>query len=193
MKRGRNNFTLVEDVLGIDNDRLWYWLEGFNGYEVSNDGYVRSMKHYHKYPFGLLIQPKKDKKGNIIHPEDPTYELSNNNNERVAIKLSQLLYIARNTKYHMTGYPRKTCITDIAPRNQRIFIKKQIKTLPSFNNEPYYPKYRIIEEPPNPYLEKRLPDVVCPIESLSNNKLYYGRKDQGAFTESAFHFKIHDT
>lgn len=196
-KRGRpNNFTLVENVLGIDNDRLWYWIEGFNGYEVSDDGFVRSMKHYRKYPYGLLIQPKKDRNGNVIHPEDPTFELSNNNNERVAIKLSQLLYIARTTKYHMTGYPRRTCITDIAPRNQSCFIKRRVKTLPCFDDRQFFPKFNIInqekEEETNPFLEKRYPEVICPIESIYDDKLYYGRKDKGAYGTFHFNFKIQE-
>lgn len=63
----RNKFTLVEDILGVYNDRVWYYILHYNGYEISNDGYIRSMKHYRKYPFGLLIEPKKDRKGNTTN------------------------------------------------------------------------------------------------------------------------------
>ena len=176
----RNKFTPVETVLNVEDDRLWFYIPGFNGYEVSNDGFIRSMKHYRRYPFGLLIQPKKDRAGNIISPEDPTYELSTNNNERVAIKLSQLLYLAKTNPYGVTGFPRSTCITDTNPRNQRYFVKKQIKTLPEFNKEPFYPKFSIVKEEENQFMEKRRPDIVCPIESINGGETY-GRKDSRAF------------
>ena len=104
-------FIPLEQFLNPADDRWFYYIPGFNGYEISNDGYVRSMKHYKKYPFGILIQPKK-RNGKVVDPEDPTFELSNNNNERVAVKRSQLQYLAATCKYHVTGYPRRTCITD---------------------------------------------------------------------------------
>lgn len=179
----KGKYTLVEDVLGISADRYWMFLPGFNGYEISNDGYIRSMKHYRKYPFGLLIQPKKDKNGNIICPEDPTYELSTNQNERVAIKLSQLQYLAETNEYQITGYPRRTCITDISPRNQQIFIKKR-NIKPEFSKERFFPKFNIIREDElkiNPFARRRLPEIICPIESIDNAGEYYGRKDYKAY------------
>lgn len=63
--------------MNIYDDRLWYYIPGFNGYEVSNDGYVRSMKHWRKYPYGILIKPKSINNGEAI------FELSNDNNERI--------------------------------------------------------------------------------------------------------------
>ena len=178
----KNNFILVENVISPYDDIWWLYIPGFNGYEVSTTGIIRSMKHYRKYPFGILIQPKKDRNGKVINPQDPTYELSNNQNERVAIKLSQILYLAKTNPYHITGYPRRTCITDISPRNQRCFIKKEIKTLPGFNNKQFFPKFNIIKDEYNPFAEERLPDIVCPIESINNEGEYYGRKDYRAFS-----------
>ena len=161
-------FTLVEDELNIYDDRFWYYIPSFNGYEISNDGYVRSMKHYKKYPFGLLIQPKKDRNGNIINPEDPIYELSTNYNERVSVNRSYLKHLADTNEYHITGYPRRTCIVDIAPRNQSCFIKKEGRFLPKFN---------IIREDKQEYnsLNKEERKIICPIESINNPKEYYGR------------------
>ena len=141
-----SRFTLVEDVMNVyDENRLWYYLEGYNGYELSNDNYIRSMKHYKKYPFGILIQPKKNKSGDIISPEDPIYEMSNNNNERCTLHLSEIRYIAQHPKYQVTGYPRKTYNLDISSRNQRCFIKKKQSTPPGFNTEHFSPKFTIIK------------------------------------------------
>lgn len=120
-----NKFTLVEEVLNINDNRLWYYIPNYNGYEISNDNYIRSMKHYKKYPYGLLIQPKKNNKGEISNPSDPIYTLSNNQNERVDIPLSQIIQLAQNNPYHITGYPRTTCTVDISSRNQRCFIKNK--------------------------------------------------------------------
>lgn len=173
----KGSFTLVEEALDIAADRFWYYIPGFNGYELSNDGYVRSMKHYRKYPCGLLIQPKKDKNGDIICPEDPIYELSTNHNERVSVKLSHLKCLAETNKYHITGYPRRTYITDIAPRNQRCFIKKEGR---------FFPKFNIIREDKQNYnsSNKEERKIICPIESINNTGVYYGRKDNRTFITS---------
>ena len=60
------------------------------------------------------------------------------------------------------------------------FVKKQIKTLPEFNKEPFYPKFSIVKEEENQFMEKRRPDIVCPIESINGGETY-GRKDSRAF------------
>ena len=114
-------FTRVDDVMNIeDTNREWYYIMGFNGYEMSNDGYIRSMKHYKRYPYGLIIQPKKNGKREIINPEDPIYTLSNNNNERCDIHLSKIKQICESIdQKKIGGYPRPTKVVDIASRNQR--------------------------------------------------------------------------
>lgn len=156
-----NKFTLVEDVLGVYNDRVWYYIPHYNGYEISNDGYIRSMKHYRKYPFGILISPKKSK-GKIIQ-----YELSNDNNERDILSLDEIKNLAfNNPRYNINGYPRKTLSTDISPRNQRYFVRKKQDNLQS-DKRLIYPKFTVIKE------DK---EIVCPIESI-NGGIYYGRKD----------------
>lgn len=168
-------FIPLEQFLNPADDRWFYFIPGFNGYEISNDGYVRSMKHYKKYPFGILIQPKKNKDGKVINPEDPTFELSNNNNERVAVKRSQLQYLAATCDYAVTGYPRRTCITDRSSRNQRIFIKKKLK--PELENTIRIPKFTIIDKEEDVFeKEYHLPFIECPLESINDNE-YYGNKD----------------
>lgn len=156
-----SKFILVEDILSIYDDRFWYYIPGFNGYEVSNDGFIRSMKHYKKYPFGILIQPRKHKNGTIKYPEDPIYELSNNDNERVCLKLSQIMNLALNNIYQITGYPRRTCVTDISPRNQRIFVKKNLQNQSQFDKTLFFPKFNIIKDES---------DKICPIEFIDKGE-----------------------
>ena len=162
----------VESFLDIrDQNRWWFYIPGFNGYEISNDGYVRSMKHFKRYPFGMLIRPKARANEN-----DPTFELTNNDNERVAVRLSQLSYLAKNNPYGVSGFPRLTCITDIAPRNQRAFIKKKITT-PPVDNTARYPKFTITASPDDVYdCEDSISSVQVPIKSIDGSE-YYGRKD----------------
>lgn len=115
-------YTPVESVLDpSDPNRLWYYIEGFNGYEISNDGYLRSMKHYRRYPFGILLVPKKNTE------QDPVFEISDNNNERQVMHRSELMNIAMHPVRAVAGYPRMTCITDRFSRNERIFTKKKVK------------------------------------------------------------------
>ena len=106
-------FTPVEKVLDVSSEtRLWFYLPGYNGYEVSNDGYLRSMKHFKKYPYGMLIQPLKDRNGNVISPNDPIYEMSNNQNQRIQLHISEIIYIGQTNPWGVTGYPRKTYMLD---------------------------------------------------------------------------------
>ena len=129
-----SQFVRVENYINpMSQDIWWYYIPGFNGYEISNTGIVRSMKHYKKYPYGILIRPKEISDPlelfTKVFPE-LTYELSDNNNERKVIKRSELQYLASSNQYQIQGYPRRTIITDISPRNMRCFIQKQCETTP---------------------------------------------------------------
>ena len=129
-----STFVRVENYINpMSQDIWWYYIPGFNGYEISNTGIVRSMKHYKKYPYGILIRPKEISDPlelfTKVFPE-LTYELSDNNNERKVIKRSELQYLASSNQYQIQGYPRRTIITDISPRNMRCFIQKQCETTP---------------------------------------------------------------
>ena len=50
---------------------IWFYIPGFNGYQINKEGLVRSMKMMYKNPGHIL---KKDKSGK--------YTLTNDNNER---------------------------------------------------------------------------------------------------------------
>ena len=140
-------YAAVENYINTaDPNILWMYIDGFNGYELSNIGFIRSMKHYKQYPYGILITPKKDKNGAVIHPDDPIFELSDNNNNRKTLTLSQISEIVKNSK-DMPGYPRFTWQQDISPRNDRHFVKKEQKHAPLDNTIRYsaFGDHKIIE------------------------------------------------
>lgn len=124
-----SNFAPIQNYIDPNNSSiLWYYIPGFNGYEISNTGIIRSMKHYKKYPFGMLIRPREVNDPIELFTKqfnDLTYELSDNNNKRQIMKRSTLLNLAINNQYHVQGYPRTTIVTDIAPRNIRCFIQRE--------------------------------------------------------------------
>lgn len=136
----KGEFIPIETILNINDDSiLWYAIDGFNGYELSTTGIIRSMKHYKKYPFGIYIKPKSISKYNVI------YELSDNNNKRVSINKDNIITRVRNNpyKYH-AGYPRHTIMTDISSRNNGVFVKRNQEPTknPILNQEwvPYWTK-----------------------------------------------------
>lgn len=149
-------FVEVADVLGFDPQRLWYYIEGFNGYEISNDGYVRSMKHYKSYPTGMLIRPKTK--------DGQTFELSDDYNRRVKITRSELWDIAMHNKYIHAGYPRKTHLTDASSRNIKAFIPPSPKPVEKTG---IIPKFTIIKEKTDP---------ISPVYDLLGRGIYYGRQ-----------------
>lgn len=189
----KSKFTAIEDIMDIfDYNRVWYYIPGFNGYEVSNDNIIRSMKHYVKYPYGILIKPvKKEPYGSS---PDPLYELSDNNNERKRIRLSQIIHLAMSNQFAVAGYPRATIITDGSSRNK--FVKNQngayVKvyngpkagggrksfSIPPIDNvNTFYPKFTITQDGSEmPNMEYKQPEVKCPVRSIDGSE-YYGRRD----------------
>jgi hypothetical protein len=166
-------FTAIEDVLDVDDmSRQWFYIPTFRGYEISNDGFVRSMKHFRKFPYGILVKPK-----GRANEEDPSYDLTNDSCERVTIRRSQLAYLARTNPYVIAGYPRTTNMTDPYSRNMSIFSKKSIDVPPPDNTK-RYPHFTVIEEDAdNIYnAENRKSDITVPITSLDGSE-YFGRKD----------------
>lgn len=88
---------------------LWYMIEGFNGYEINEEGVVRSMKRMNAYPGYLL---KKDDEG--------YYTLTNNRNKRVKMSPRELLDIVFNS-----GIPLKPRTEDavyLGGRNKRFYF-----------------------------------------------------------------------
>ena len=174
----RRVYTAVEEAIDpLDPSILWYYIPGFNGYEVSNTNMVRSMKHYHRYPFGILIKPvMREPYGSSC---DPLFELSDNNNIRVKIRLSQLVLLAHNNQYAVSGYPRHTCISDPTSRNDIHFVKKKI---PMLDKTAKYGKFTVVQDGTEmPKMSYQGPQLVIPIQSiddrLNKNPEYFGRKE----------------
>lgn len=172
-------YTPIEDVLNIYEPRYWYYIPGFNGYEISNDSLIRSMKHKFKYPYGILIKPIKEKSNS----QDLLFELSNNDNERKKIRLSEIIHLAQTNPYVVSGYPKPTYIGDGNPRNDRHFVKK--KQVPVLDNTRFMPKFTVREDPMQQTLDKiqRTPEVRVPIISIKGD-IYYGREDRRTFSDS---------
>ena len=63
----------TENVVDIyDPNILWYEIEDFPGYEISNNGYVRSFKSAKKYPYGVILQ--------YYHSNGEYFTMTNSNN-----------------------------------------------------------------------------------------------------------------
>jgi len=67
------------------SDKVWFYIPGFNGYQINKEGLVRSMKMMYKDPGHIM---KKDKSGKYI--------LTNDNNERVRVSSEELVNITFN-------------------------------------------------------------------------------------------------
>lgn len=181
-----NKFIAIENVLDpFDINRLWYYIPSFNGYEVSNDGYIRSMKHYRKYPCGIMIKPvSREPYGSST---DPLFEISDNNNKRQRIRLSQLIHLARTNQFSVMGYPRTTIVTNTGSRNKYIqkedgaIVKvyngnKKFNT-PLIDPTAHYPKFTVVQDGTEmPYMTYCQPEVTVPIWPLKGDQ-YYGRQD----------------
>ena len=132
---GFQKYVSVENIFDVSTDtQLWYAIPGFNGYEISDKGYLRSMKHYKQYPFGILLKPVKG--------TTDIFELSDNNNERVKINIARLYNIAMNSQ-QPAYYPRGTCTTLISSRNQSIFIKRKPNPI---SKETFFPSFSVIKD-----------------------------------------------
>ena len=165
-----SKYIPIEDVVDVNDESIWWFhIPNYNGYQVSTNGLVRSMKHFMSYPYGILIRPKKNRRGG----NDPTYELTNNNNERTPIRLSQIQYLAKTNPYNTP--PCRTLSTDISSRNMRAFIKNKLEVQPLDNTTTRFPKFTIIdEEDDTKHLVRH--DVVEPIKFI-NGEDYNGRTD----------------
>ena len=119
------------------DNRQWICINGYNGYEYSNDGLLRSMKNFKVNPTGKLIKKYKDKKGYY-------YMLSNNSNEREKVYESTILNIIakdKNPRY------RATYLTDIDSRNRILSKPKKRKKKINLDNYLGIPKFTVVGEP----------------------------------------------
>ena len=96
--------------------------------------------------------------------------MSDNNNNRISIRLSGIINLAKNNKIKVTGYPRRTYQTDISSRNIRAFVKKKSNVQP-FDNSVSFPKFTIIDDEPNQ--DDHSTNAFVPIES-TDGSMYYG-------------------
>lgn len=125
----------IECVLDVyDANRIWYGIPGFRGYEISNDHYVRSLKHFNKYPFGIMLTPKNKDSDN------PIFELSDNYDKRISMSLKEIIDLVNNNPTE-PGYPRETIVTNRSSRNLKI-VKNRNKS----NFSPT-DKYRMVFDP----------------------------------------------
>jgi hypothetical protein len=148
------------------------------------------MKHYRKYPYGILIKPVARKP--YCDSTDPLYEISDDNNKRKRIRLSQLMHLAATNQYAVSGYPRATIITDSGSRNKYVknssgaYVKvyngpgrngrKQLD-IPPLDNRAHYAKFTIIQDGTElPHMKYEQSKYVVPIESINGDE-YYGRED----------------
>ena len=186
----------LEEVVNVNDPNLWfYYIHEFPAYEISSpidhniydekgelmymagSSIIRSFKSVYKYPYGLLVRPR-----NRANSNDPSFELTDLNNERRCVRLSQLVYMAKNLPYAVSGYPRHANMISINCRNERIFINKKLKYPELDNTTRFYPKFNIIEDEPSDVL-KNYPTmdyvrsaINVPIESIDGSE-YYGRRD----------------
>lgn len=93
---------------------LWYMIEGFNGYEINENGEVRSMKMMNANPGHLL---KLDKNG--------YYTLSNNQNKRVRKTPEQLLQLVFHSGLPLK--PRNENAVYMGSRNKRFYFDETLK------------------------------------------------------------------
>lgn len=121
-----------------DDNRRWICINGYNGYEYSNDGLLRSMKNFKVNPMGKLIKKYKNKKGYY-------YILSDDNNNRKKVYEQEILDIIRSDKIPRI---RRTYQTDIDARN-RIFTKPRTsKQKIELNKNVGIPKFTVVDEKP---------------------------------------------
>ena len=100
-------YTRVEDYIDINDTSIkWYDIPGYNGYQVSTTGHVRSLKHFKKYPFGILIKHRNG-----------IYTLTNSNNTRTTVSYKEISELVNNDK-HSLAYPKDTIVTNRGSRNR---------------------------------------------------------------------------
>lgn len=119
-----------------DDDRRWICIKGYNGYEYSNDGLLRSMKNFKVNPIGKLIKKYKNKKGYY-------FILSDDNNQRKKVYEQEIINIINSDKNPII---RRTYETDIDARN-RIFTKSRTSRKINPNKYIGIPKFTIIDKP----------------------------------------------
>lgn len=122
MIRQRNNGKIpIDYIVDIyDNRRQWAAIPGFFGYQISNDYLIRSYKYKSKYPFGILVVPKRKSKKD---PMNAIYEISDNDNMRIEISLADILNLVNSQQAQLFNTTWTLPILDSA-RNKRMWINQ---------------------------------------------------------------------
>ena len=115
-----------------NDNRIWQCIKGYNGYEYSNDGLLRSMKNFNVNPMGKLLKRYHDKKGYY-------YMLSDNNNDRKKVYETEIMYIVQTDQNPIL---RRTYETDIGSRNRLVYRPKQKINL----NNIVHPRFTIVDD-----------------------------------------------
>ena len=115
-----------------NDNRIWQCIKGYNGYEYSNDGLLRSMKNFNVNPMGKLLKRYHDKKGYY-------YMLSDNNNDRKKVYETEIMYILQTDQNPIL---RRTYETDIGSRNRLVYRPKQKINL----NNIVHPRFTIVDD-----------------------------------------------
>ena len=87
---GRRNID-VREVFKETDEQLWYDIEYFPGYQLSNKGYVRSFKLKGKHPFGTIVVPKITENGKM-------FTIKDRNNLNKSVTLEELQSIVESNK-----------------------------------------------------------------------------------------------
>ena len=167
----------VIEALGYDPKRKWYPISGFRGYEISNDGYLRSMKLNKSHPHGILLKPKESKYGS------KTFELTSDNGARVTMPLSKLMQMTYSDR---NGGIRQTSDIIAGARNKRAFqVQTQYDSTVHEVVPELKPMFTVVpdkpEDRPASFNFTTIPDyqpqikreIICPIYDLEE-KVYYG-------------------
>lgn len=93
---------------------MWYMIEGFNGYEINEEGIVRSMKMMYANPGHHL---KLSKEG--------YYTLSNNENKRVRKTPKELVNLVFHSGKPLI--PRDENAVYLGSRNKRFYFDDTLK------------------------------------------------------------------
>lgn len=105
----------------------YYEIRGYNGYRISMEGLLQTLKNYKVEPHGHFLQPKFDRKGHGY------YILSNDKNERKKVYIDELLKLARIDRPHglMDGtYSSRNILT----RKKHGASDTETYSLPSFSS-----------------------------------------------------------
>lgn len=155
------------------------------------------MKHYRKYPYGILIKPVQS--GKYKDSCDPLFEISDDNNQRQRVRLSQLYHLAYTNQYSIAGYPRATIITNTSSRNQFVKNKdgvyckvyngrkagggKKSYSIPPLDNTARYAKFTVVQTgKEHPLMEYKGSDIRVPILPDETSTAYYGRPDARVYS-----------